>query len=45
MFYDLPKGSIGAYFPETNPVIPVNCEPEKAIPPASKRIPVHTLNL
>ncbi|WP_312084278.1 FdhF/YdeP family oxidoreductase [Brevundimonas sp.] len=40
--YDIPKGCIGAYFPETNPLVPLSHHDAKAHTPAYKAIPVKT---
>ncbi|WP_432723584.1 FdhF/YdeP family oxidoreductase [Jeongeupia wiesaeckerbachi] len=39
--YDLPRGSLAAYFPETNPLVPLDYHAEGARTPASKAIPVY----
>jgi molybdopterin-dependent oxidoreductase alpha subunit len=38
--YNLPKGSIGAYYPETNPLLPLAHHDVKSKTPAAKSIPV-----
>lgn len=38
--YDIPKGTIGAYFPEINPLIPLSHHDAKAHTPAYKATPV-----
>ena len=38
--YDLPSGCVGAYFPETNPLIPRGLRARRSDTPASKRIPI-----
>ena len=38
--YDLPDGCIAAYYPETNPLIPVQCRDEMSDTPAYKGVPV-----
>ena len=38
--YDLPRGSVGGYFPECNPLIPVQHHAHKSHVPAAKNIPV-----
>jgi anaerobic selenocysteine-containing dehydrogenase len=38
--YDIPAGCLAAYFPETNPLVPLASHAERARTPASKAIPV-----
>jgi len=38
--YDIPAGCLAAYFPETNPLVPLDHHAERARTPASKSIPV-----
>jgi molybdopterin-dependent oxidoreductase alpha subunit len=38
--YNIPKGSIGAYYPETNPLLPLAHHDRKSKTPAAKSIPV-----
>jgi molybdopterin-dependent oxidoreductase alpha subunit len=38
--YDIPAGCLAAYFPETNPLVPLDHYAERARTPASKSIPV-----
>jgi molybdopterin-dependent oxidoreductase alpha subunit len=38
--YDIPAGCLAAYFPETNPLVPLDSFAERARTPASKSIPV-----
>jgi molybdopterin-dependent oxidoreductase alpha subunit len=38
--YDIPPGCLAAYFPETNPLVPLDSYAERARTPASKSIPV-----
>jgi formate dehydrogenase major subunit len=38
--YNIPKGSIGAYYPETNPLLPLAHYDRKSKTPAAKSIPV-----
>ncbi|CAB3785163.1 FdhF/YdeP family oxidoreductase [Pararobbsia alpina] len=38
--YDIPRGSLGAYYPETNPLVPLESFAIGAGTPASKSIPV-----
>jgi anaerobic selenocysteine-containing dehydrogenase len=38
--YNIPKGSIGAYYPETNPLLPLSYHDLKSKTPAAKSIPV-----
>lgn len=40
--YNIPEGCIGAYFPETNPLVPLSHHDTKAHTPAYKAIPVKT---
>lgn len=40
--YDIPKGCVGAYFPETNALVPLSHHDAKAHTPAYKAIPVKT---
>ncbi|MEJ8406104.1 FdhF/YdeP family oxidoreductase [Brevundimonas vesicularis] len=40
--YDIPKGCVGAYFPETNPLVPLSHHDPKARTPAYKAVPVTT---
>lgn len=40
--YDIPKGCVGAYFPETNPLVPLSHHDSKAHTPAYKAVPVTT---
>lgn len=39
--YDIPPGSLAAYFPETNPLVPLSHHAVDAQTPASKAIPVY----
>ncbi|GHD67481.1 FdhF/YdeP family oxidoreductase [Jeongeupia chitinilytica] len=39
--YDIPQGSLAAYFPETNPLVPLEHHADGARTPASKAIPVY----
>jgi len=41
--YDIPAGCLAAYFPETNPLVPLDHHAERARTPASKSIPVRLL--
>lgn len=45
--YDIPRGNLAAYYPETNPLVPLSAVAETAGTPTSKSIPVlvtaHTL--
>lgn len=41
--YDIPPGCLAAYFPETNPLVPLDHHAERARTPASKSIPVRLL--
>ncbi|RAK52277.1 FdhF/YdeP family oxidoreductase [Phenylobacterium deserti] len=38
--YDIPKGCIGAYYPETNPLVPLGHHDKQAHTPAYKAVPV-----
>ncbi|MBP6750959.1 MAG: FdhF/YdeP family oxidoreductase, partial [Xanthomonadaceae bacterium] len=38
--YDIPSGCLASYFPETNPLVPLQHHAERARTPASKAIPV-----
>ena len=38
--YDIPRGCIGAYFPEANPLVPLSHHDQKAHTPAYKAVPV-----
>jgi anaerobic selenocysteine-containing dehydrogenase len=38
--YDIPRGNLAAYFPETNALVPLDAVSERAGTPASKAIPV-----
>ncbi len=38
--YDIPRGCISGYYPETNPLVPLNSFADKARTPTSKSIPV-----
>lgn len=38
--YDIPRGSIAAYYPETNPLLPLSHHDLKSKTPAAKSIPV-----
>jgi formate dehydrogenase major subunit len=38
--YGIPRGSIGAYYPETNPLLPLAHHDLKSKTPAAKSIPV-----
>ncbi|MBV7534184.1 FdhF/YdeP family oxidoreductase [Duganella sp. sic0402] len=38
--YDIPRGCIGAYYPETNPLVPLDSVADGAGTPTSKSIPV-----
>jgi hypothetical protein len=38
--YDIPRGCIGAYYPETNPLVPLQSVADIAGTPTSKSIPV-----
>ena len=38
--YDIPRGNLAAYYPETNPLVPLSSVAENAGTPTSKSIPV-----
>ena len=38
--YDIPEGCVGAYYPEANPLVPLDHHDAKAMTPAYKAIPV-----
>ncbi|HMC45730.1 MAG TPA: CbbBc protein, partial [Caballeronia sp.] len=38
--YDIPRGCLGAYYPETNPLVPLSSAADGAGTPTSKSIPV-----
>jgi len=38
--YDIPRGCLGSYYPETNPLVPLESFADKARTPTSKSIPV-----
>jgi molybdopterin-dependent oxidoreductase alpha subunit len=38
--YDIPRGCVGAYYPETNPLVPLDSVADIANTPTSKSIPV-----
>jgi molybdopterin-dependent oxidoreductase alpha subunit len=38
--YDVPKGCCGAYYPETNPLLPLSHRDERSNTPAAKSVPV-----
>ncbi|WP_395823019.1 FdhF/YdeP family oxidoreductase [Collimonas sp.] len=38
--FDIPRGCISSYYPETNPLVPLNSFADKARTPTSKSIPV-----
>ncbi len=40
MFYEIPRGCVATYFPEANPLVPINHVALKSNTPASKSIPV-----
>ena len=40
MPYAIPQGSIGAYYPETNPLLPLDFHDVQSKTPAAKSIPV-----
>ena len=40
VLYDIPQGNIAAYYPETNPLVPIDSVGEGSFTPTSKSIPV-----
>jgi len=38
--YDIPQGCLASYFPETNPLVPLDSFGERSGTPTSKSIPV-----
>ena len=38
--YDIPRGCVAAYYPETNPLVPLDSYAARARTPTSKAIPV-----
>jgi len=38
--YDIPRGCVAAYFPETNPLVPIECVAERSNTPAYKSVVV-----
>ncbi|WP_295853251.1 FdhF/YdeP family oxidoreductase [uncultured Xylophilus sp.] len=38
--YDIPRGSVGAYYPECNPLIPLWQHADESLVPAAKSVPV-----
>jgi hypothetical protein len=38
--YDIPRGCMGAYYPETNPLVPLDSFADVARTPTSKSIPI-----
>ncbi|MDT0596151.1 FdhF/YdeP family oxidoreductase [Glaciecola petra] len=40
VFYDIPRGNVAAYYPETNPLVPINSVGDHSYTPTSKSIPV-----
>jgi anaerobic selenocysteine-containing dehydrogenase len=40
VFYDIPRGNIAAYYPETNPLVSINSVGVGSSTPTSKSIPV-----
>jgi len=39
-FYQIPKGNLAAYYPETNPLVPLDSFGDRSYTPTSKAIPV-----
>ncbi|MDO6719384.1 FdhF/YdeP family oxidoreductase [Psychrosphaera sp. 1_MG-2023] len=40
IFYDIPLGNVAAYYPETNPLVPIDSFGDGSFTPTSKSIPV-----
>ncbi len=40
VYYDIPKGNAAAYYPETNPLVPLDSVGDKSFTPTSKSIPI-----
>ena len=40
VFYEIPRGNIAAYYPETNPLVPIDSIGAGSFTPTSKSIPV-----
>jgi hypothetical protein len=38
--YDIPRGSVAAYYPETNGLLPLSYHDKKSKTPSAKSIPV-----
>jgi len=38
--YDIPRGNLAAYYPETNPLVPLSSFGDQTHTPTSKSIPV-----
>lgn len=41
VFYDIPRGNLAAYYPETNPLVPLDSIGDKSYTPTSKAIAVY----
>ncbi|QDP03009.1 FdhF/YdeP family oxidoreductase [Thalassotalea sp. PS06] len=39
-FYDIPKGNLAAYYPETNPLVAIDSYGDESFTPTSKSVPV-----
>ena len=39
-FYDIPRKNLAAYYPETNPLVPLDSFGDRSYTPTSKSIPV-----
>lgn len=39
-YYDIPRDNLAAYYPETNPLVPLNSYGDRSFTPTSKSIPV-----
>ena len=40
IFYEIPRGNIAAYYPETNPLVAIESIGEGSFTPTSKSVPV-----
>jgi molybdopterin-dependent oxidoreductase alpha subunit len=40
VFYDIPRGNVAAYYPEANPLIPIDSVGDQSFTPTSKSVPV-----
>jgi anaerobic selenocysteine-containing dehydrogenase len=39
-YYDIPRDNLAAYYPETNPLVPLDSYGDRSFTPTSKSIPV-----